>query len=400
MTPNVIVVISGLLMALCGADVSDMHRQVHWPIGPSKSVPQNVEFRVAIVSAGELRSFTFAEKSWQKYIFEPWKKHVFFFAHVVRMENCPTARDGLSRLAQLATDFEVASPAPYVPTRVIWSKLPEEYSRTKRWTKVLGQSSRGNFIDMHARRARAYELAKNYAASNKFEWDLIVFTRLDAAFYEPGLNFYQWHQDIIDHNTKTSARGIFVHNGCNYHGPCDRFAVGLPSEMDLYFEPDWPFRVLEWIELPDSETNLFRSHLTTHIPYEDYIIHELKINMLIHDGNSEHLMELWFIIKNLTQIVFTPIPIAFATLRTEHADAYCTMHREQFSHQYPDPNKFIWDPDKQPMYGNSGSIIQGFDTVASSLERCGKHVQHFNVTSICSTIPSCKCQPRGLYANV
>jgi hypothetical protein len=384
------------------SDIQDYQRYVKVIAGP-KVDPETdpSKFRIALIAAGELRSFSFVEASWKRYIFDHWKYNIFLFAHAVVAPHCPLSVDAVNRLSQIATVLDTSPPVPLVPTDVIWSRLPKHYSTTHRWTKIFGNGTRGNFIDMHARRTRAYNLAKTYASQHAIQWDLIVFTRFDTAFYEPYLNFYQWYVDIKAHNTKTGDKGIYIPSSCSYHGPCDRFAVGLPQDMDIYFEADWPFQVLDWVELPDAETEKYVKHMNPNMQMFDYVNHELKITMIVHDGNSEHLMELWFIMNNMTQIDFvSPVPVAFATLRAEHASAYCGLKRTDFSHKYPNPDQFIWDPDKQPMYDNVGSPAQGNDLVASSAERCGIHISHFNATEICLTHHACRCVPRGLYANV
>jgi hypothetical protein len=40
------------------------------------------DFRVAIILAGEIRSFFFVEKSWRRAFIDEWIDNIFFFAHV------------------------------------------------------------------------------------------------------------------------------------------------------------------------------------------------------------------------------------------------------------------------------------------------------------------------------
>jgi hypothetical protein len=66
---------------------------------------------------------------------------------------------------------------------------------------------------MHARRARAYELARDYALRHSFEWDLIVFIRFDTAIYNPIFDFYKWHLHILQINQASGSKGIFIPGG-------------------------------------------------------------------------------------------------------------------------------------------------------------------------------------------
>lgn len=176
-------------------------------------IGKDIKFKVAVVAAGELRSFSFVEYSWRRYMFDPWEGRLFLFAHAIRNQACPFAVDGAQRLRHLATEYELASPAPYISSTQLKTLLPDRYKSSDRWKKLFGNFVRGNFIDMHARRARAYELARDYALRHSFEWDLIVFIRFDTAIYNPIFDFYKWHLHILQINQASGSKGIFIPGG-------------------------------------------------------------------------------------------------------------------------------------------------------------------------------------------
>lgn len=112
--------------------------------------------------------------------------------------------------------------------------------------------------------------------------------------------------------------------------------------MDIYFEDKWPIKVLQFSDLPHDQTRHYVDHMTLNFPRDELtIVSEVK-NKMVENGNSEHLMEIWFIMNNLTQVQFYPRTITFATLRTEHAMGYCNLTRSQYSHNYPNVTEFIW----------------------------------------------------------
>src|SRR5687768_3564656 len=38
------------------------------------------DFKVALITAGSIRSFLYNERSWQRYILDPWKDNIYVFA--------------------------------------------------------------------------------------------------------------------------------------------------------------------------------------------------------------------------------------------------------------------------------------------------------------------------------
>lgn len=369
-------------------------------------------FHVALITAGELRSFAFVEKSWERYLIKPWKKHIKLFAHIVQTTNCPLASYGLSRLSKLATEYELSSSTSLIPSREIFSRMPSCLTTPEyfpRWQKRFGGFARGNFIDMYTRRKRAYELSRAYGEQHQIEWDLVVFLRLDTAFYDPVIDLYSIYQMIQSHQRVSNiTNGIFIPGSCNFGGVCDRFAIGLFSAMEIYFESDWPFQVLDMSCQSPEETQ----HLLGHIPtdkYEGYVptmktIAQLKEELTVHIPTSETILSLWFVMKNLTQLNYDR-DIAFATLRVEHAPGYCSLSRSDYIYKYPnktaDGSGFIWDADKHSMYDLTSPFKRG-DLEGSWEKRCGNHTLHLDVKKMCLNYPSCSCnKPFGyLYLGI
>jgi hypothetical protein len=345
--------------------------------------PTDQPFRVAVVTAGSVRSFAFVEKSWRRYLIEPWEKHLHFFGHVVGLQNCPIARMGLELLEKLCTSLEVVyTNTPVLSRDEVVAGIPKHYSDFFSFIKIMDTQfagmNRGNYFDMHIRRHRAYSLAKTYASAKGFQWDLVMFIRLDTAFYEPKLDLYYWFKTIREYNQTNRGRAIMIPNECNFGGVCDRLAAGMPSEMDLYFKENFPFEVLHWslIEVPDSNP--------LHHPKN-----EMKIN-----ANSEHLLELWFLMNNITQMFFYhPKQVAFVTLRSNHASAYCSLTRDDYIMRYPKP-EFVFDPDKCMA---NPQLVRGaadFDLVADAVQRCGHKMAALNSSQICLH-PGCQCGEWG-----
>lgn len=406
-----IVMLVNLVIILAGDWYNEIQRRDLWPLTsqllPATNLDPN-EFRVAVITAGEVRSFAFVEKSWIRYIFKPNRegnKGVYLFAHVIDMPDCPLAKMGIHRLQKLATEIEISSSAPIYSPIAMLTKLPEHFRSTDRWRHILTNSNwtRGNFVDMYARRERAYNMANHYAAKRGFEWDLFLFCRLDLAFYEPAINFYQIYQTLGEYNKMLEARAIFIPSECNFHGVCDRFAIGIPKEMEVYFQHEFAFRVLEWSQLSDNVTeNVQRNHLAPYAANETLDHPKMFMGLT---GSSEHALELWFVMNNLTQLDLKAVSpgdisqvASFATARIEHALAYCSRSRLNYSHHYPDKNNFIWDPDKTAIYPRSDESFSRFDIVSSSLERCGKHIQQINsVPKLCGKNNECKCSSQQVY---
>ena len=320
-------------------------------------------------------------------------------------DDCPLSKLGAERLSALATEFEISLPVTYVPSYATMKHLPDYYQRSSRWQAIFGnpKSARGNFIDMFIRRSRAYELAQDFAIRKDFEWDLIVFTRLDSAFYEPKINIHQLYTDIYNFNKVYGVKGIYIPASCNFAGVCDRFAAGMREQMDVYFDYDMPLKVLQWTVLPTNET---RDAKYLDFMADDFFPRDIDNISCIRDemridGPSEHLMELWFIMNNLTQIDFKdPVALVFATLRSQHADAYCSKSKRDFAVRYPNQTCIHPDPDKRDLlvpYNCTPSVLSARnklvceDQIGDSDLRCGIHVRHLNASQICKAFPGSYC---------
>jgi hypothetical protein len=353
---------------------SDLTHENHPPSG---------QFRVAVLTAGSIRSFGYVEKSWKRYLIEPWKKSLSIFAHAIGLPHCQISKIGLELLHDVCTEYEISySQAALLPYHEVVPRIPGYYSRFKEYMAQFSPTmSRGNYFDMHARRHRVYEMAANYALRNGFEWDLIMFVRLDIAFYAPRLELWQWFHLLQNYNNGTDGinqPGILIPNSCNFHGVCDRIAIGLPKQMEIYFKKDFVFDVLEWTvdEVPE-----------THQLY--YPKSYMRAN-----GNSEHILECWFLMNNLTQLYFEkPQPLVFVTVRSVHASAYCALSRDDYVQHYPTFD-FIFDPDKTTANSDLTRPASDFDLVANSEQRCGARMSRVNSTLACMH-SSCQCGTWG-----
>eukprot|EP01041_Mallomonas_annulata_P001437 gene1437-2767_t len=338
-------------------------------------------FRIAIVTAGAFRSFAFVEKSWRRYVTSPWKENIFIFAHVVASKNCIFSHKGLEALRNISTEIEVGySNTPLIPPRIVQKKLPDSLKKSDYFRGHAKGMNRGNFFDMHMRRIRAYEMARGYAERQEFTWDLVVLLRLDTAFYSPKVEFARIYRGLQSYMNTTNRSAIYIPSICNFYGVCDRMAIGLPKEMEVYFQPEWPFEVLKWAVSPS-------------IGLDQEIVQTKQ--MMATDGNSEHILKCWFIMNNLTEVYSRPGQriLGFVTLRTATADAYCNMTRHDYLYKYPKINEFIWEPDKVPGYPDQGSVYSGFDLVADAAERCGP-IYKLNATALCMT-RECNCGKYG-----
>jgi hypothetical protein len=298
----------------------------------------------------------------------------------VATPHCPVAKLGVELLQTLCTEFEVSySAAPLLPYRDLVRRLPGYYLRFKEYMAQFGlDMRRGNYFDMHDRRNRAYEMARRHAEINNFEWDLIAFVRLDSAFYSPKVDFFKIHTALTEFNS-TGQRGIWIPPACNFHGVCDRLAIGLPQNMELYFRKDFVFDVLEW-SLDEGEVKS--------------ILYYPKMGVRTN-GNSEHMLESWFLMNNISQVFFPQEQMpTFVTVRTAQASAYCSLTRRQYVLEYPLPT-FVFDPDKTTANPDLTNKPIGFDLVSSAEQRCGLKAGRMNSTLMCLHHPGCKCGTYG-----
>jgi len=353
-------------------------------------------FRVAIITAGSLRSFGYAARSWQRYILRPWKSHVYVFAHVVYDKNCIIDEKGLRLLREFATEIEVSYQITLVPNTYLDCMIPEVFVQ-KMFAGGKSSVQRGNVIDMLQRRNRAYQLSQMYAKSRNISFDFIVFIRPDSAIYHPAMDFLSWHnhlQNIVNQSSLHSPnrRGaIYVPGSCNFGGICDRFAAGLPADMDTYFKSGWILEVMRWAlnskpnKYQELDEKVAKSHFqnTGHKEVRD-IVH----NLLYAGSFSERLHLCWFLMNNISQIDYTPghYPLAFVTLRNHFANFYCESNRSTFL-----TNEEVDFADRFPGFTyNHASVIGGFDEVASAPERCGA-LHTLNASAACGITSNCVC---------
>ena len=99
---------------------------------------------------------------------------------------------------------------------------------------------RGNVIDMYERRARAFQLAEQYAHIKNITWDLVLFIRLDSAFYSPQLDFKLQALNLLQINNSNTNTTLYnkvaTPRACNFHyGVCDRILIGLWKDMKRLF---------------------------------------------------------------------------------------------------------------------------------------------------------------------
>ena len=357
----------------------------------ASTAPMPATLRVAIITAGSLRSFVFVAKSWRDNLFgDKYPNVVDIFAHVVlnlntrkgrqRHSQCPFEVEGLKELQSIATEIEVSSPAPLDSEDTIRKEVPlSHFIRDAEYWTLLTTPMKGNVVDMYSRRSRAYQMAKSYSRRHSITYDLFVLLRLDSAFYTSDLNYIQWYfllrtcNGTESNNAIIPRRVLLTPDGCDFGGVCDRMAVGLEAVMDIYFQPNWPFKVLQWSVLTKgfiNQENSIRSYIQ-------------KRNSL-----SENLLFGWLLLNNITQIILRPNKISFITLRTIYGGKYCSVSREAFV-----SDEGVFWADRAMSFYYHGEPLGGNDSATSTDVRCGPVYQKFsNTTAICLAYASCGCE--------
>ena len=352
-------------------------------------------FRVAIISAGSLRSFAYVARSWQRYLLRPWKGQIFVFAHVIHDKDCIVDQKGLNLLREIATEIEISSQVALLPYEYLAGTIPKVFERKIFYTnKLLVQ--RGNVIDMLQRRNRAYQLSQIYASNRNFTFDFVVFIRPDSAIYHPPMDFLSWYHHIQSEVRRTSSHSsqrlgaIYIPRSCNFGGVCDRFAAGLPIDMDVYFKSGWILEVMRWAfsKEPEKYPVINPEVLESQISKSGkYTVKDIIANLRTGEFFSERLHMYWLLLNNITQIDYEPgkYPLAFITLRTRNANFYCESNRSTYL-----ANEDVDFADRFPAFAhNHASEYGGFDHVASAIERCG-YVHTLNASAACST-SRCTC---------
>lgn len=335
---------------------------IHFNIShPTKAISIPIEFRVAVITAGALRSFAFVAKSWITNIFLNNRSayKIDLFAHVINQNDCPMYTHSLNILKSLSTDIEIFPNGQCLSNiSYLNENVPQYYQYRQRMYGTMSTPSKGNFIDMHARRSRAYELSKKYAKLKNIKYDLVLFIRPDAAFYHSHFDYYQLYKllrqdsstnrrnsrnllyfNVVTRNQKTKNQKqnkqnynmesldrhhqqqqqqpptrmnrIIIPDACNFGsggniaGICDRFAIGLPATMDIYFQPNFPIKVLQWTIRPNST---YESEVAT---IDGFVRYNIRNNR----SPSEYMLYAWFIMNDLIQVSLIPNPFAFITVR-------------------------------------------------------------------------------------
>lgn len=324
---------------------------------------------IAVIAAGAVRSFAYNERSWRRYIIEPWKfSNIHVFAHVfASKEGCELYEKGIEAMRGLATELEVShTHSPLLPPDVIKSKFAHVKSclSHKKSDKIVA----GNIIDMHARRNRAYEMAMNYSRVHGFDWHIIMHVRMDSAFYYPRLEFYKIYQGLLNHTAVTGRNAIIIPPGCSFGHVCDRSAIGLAKDMAVYFNSTFLGAVAEWAHSQnDDDSPSFQE--------------DKKWVRDIYECSGERMLKIWLESINHFEITDTSPPaLSFITQRCLTANDYCNWSREDFKR-------------RGGRWGDRMTIRQiptgGFDTASDPEERCGP-IHTMNATEVCMR-PSCEC---------
>jgi hypothetical protein len=164
---------------------------------------------------------------------------------------------------------------------------------------------------------------------------------------------------------------VLIPLACNFGGVCDRIAIGLPSAMDSYFGQDLAIQVLNW---------------AVNTPEEVFGYQARAFVMYGASSFSEHVLNAWFAMNNLTQIQIDPPQMSFITLRTAWAQQYCSSNRKSFVN-----NETLFWADRVMAFLDIGKPESGLDLIASPLKRCGAQADYDSVIKACSMVPACGC---------
>jgi hypothetical protein len=363
---------------------------------PHLPLKEILPLKIALITAGSLRSFTFVEKSWKKYLITPWKDMIHIFAHIIALPECHISAEGLPFLKSIASDIEIThSTKLLIPIQELLKQFPSRYQEPEFLSQFL-TPQRGNYLDMYYRRHRAYLLSQRYSQRHQITWDLIMFLRPDTAFYAPVVNLPMFHHSLLtwkqqqssDPSSSSSSSSsspprhpIYIPESCNFYGVCDRLAIGLPQEMEIYFQKNFFLKVMSWA----AQVSNTSKASSLYCPMKSCF------------SISEDLLECWFLMNSLTQVFYArPIPLTFVTLRSLYAMDYCNSSRQRYVTEVPTPYFAESDSDKEMARVGMSREYEGEDLIGSVEMRCGKRFVGLNLSSWCDeSIMRCSCGDRN-----
>ena len=391
------------------------------------------EFNVAIIVSGAIRSFIFTFESWNRYIIKPWKRNIHIFAHVIQdNDECPLFQKGLAILKEIATTVEVGSSVPFMPLDYINDALPVDYRKFLNQNRSgYGPKSNSKYIDMNARRSRAYELALAYQDATNLQYHAVLFLRPDTAFYSPELPLFDWYQNLRYLESNYKRPGLVIPMECNFQGLCDRHIFGLAPVIKSYMKYTWIFDVLHWSlqTHPYDKSTIRFNYIGNHVRLWQKPLKNSRYDYGIVAGNNSHSlhvrlagidytgitrkgmnepsifvnqffsahntyddikssvkrrkgfqsMELihlaWLLMNNWTQVSLFPRS-NFVTLRVSYAESYCSHSRKEFL------SRLKQMPLKSTIYERKYALSTDMDLVASPMQRCGKNYLYANFTRL------------------
>jgi hypothetical protein len=347
-------------------------------ISNSKDIkPIADELKVALVTAGELRSFYFNRRSWERYVIGKYSKNLFIFASVLLPppgHTCPFLDRSLNYLYNISTEIEVSYSTASSVAGTSYQHSEELYWRMCFLEKGEDPSRlfHGNAFDMNTRKMRAATLAFAYAKHHEFEWDLMVFARLDSAFYSPPLNYKGMHNALHEYISSTHRPALLVPESCGFSGFCDRFAVGLPSAMHVYFH------------LKQSTSLHWMKH--THHDLLTWIRNRTDWQPVWCD--SEVILAGWLLMHNVSHMDVAN-EVSFITLRPKCAPFYCNSSREVVNFNNP----CLFYTDTATAVIDQSSPFTEDDFIFNATFRCGSDewIESESHSAICEANLACGC---------
>jgi hypothetical protein len=341
-------------------------------VPPQYALEKQETFRVAVITAGSIRTFAYVAESWKRYIFAQWGRDVFLFGYVAANKNCPFEMLGVGLMKELATRVEVSyNRSLEITDHEVSRHLHKWYKNNGtrlgdgfEYQRMGSVMARGNVLDMQVRRAKAYTLALRYAREHHVTFDLVCFIRTDSPIYSPTPAFFEWYRVLSFLGDSTNKPWIYSPRICGYKsGWCDRFVVGLPKQMRVFFDRHAYFKVLSWTAT--SEHNRSDSDMQT---------------VLSSQANSETLLRIWLErINNISHVAMSiadqEFRFSFLTLRSTVIGEYCRKNRIEFL--LNDTELWRMRAHIDYMVSRNTAILavgqeyDAFDLIASPALRCG-----------------------------